>query len=179
MPIFQAAITSSYNSNQEAILIADSSDYAGNSQATHALGRFDASSFYRVEVSKPDNSTFIWSNQTGADVMITSPSLNVFNGSLVLLPADGSGNYINKVISVPSWTDEDPYNLSEDDTVYHDGYFWAVTAETISTEPTIGNTDWAIVSMSSLNAKYVAEETLSITKSAVGNGSFSSSFVDR
>ena len=170
MPIFQAAITSSYDSNQEAILIADSSDYVTNTQPTHAQAKFDGNSFYRVDITKPDNSTFVWSNQVGADVTIASPSLNIFDGSLVLLPSDGSGDYVNRVISVPSWSDEDPYN--------HSGYFWQVIGDGITSEPAVGNPEWTIVSMSALNAKYVAEETLQITKSAVGSGSFNGTFVD-
>jgi len=178
MPIFQAAITSSYDSNQEAILIADSSDYITNTQPTHAQARFDANSFYRVEIEKPDNSMFVWSNQSGADVVIASPSLNVFNGSLVLLPSDGSGDYVNRVISVPSWNEEDPYNQSENDTVYHNGFFWEAQSDGVTTEPLAGSTAWSIVSISNLNAKYVAEETLSITKSATGDGYFETKFVD-
>lgn len=178
MPIFQAAITSSYDSIQEAILISDSSDYITNSQPTHALARFDGNSFYRIEITKPDSSTFIWTNQSGGDVTIPSPSLNVFNSAHVLLPADGSGSYVNKVYSVPSWSDEDPYNQSDNDTVFHVGYFWEAQSNGVVSEPSVGNTDWSIVSMSSLNAKYVAEETLEITKSAVGSGSFSTTFVD-
>jgi len=178
MPIFQAAITSSYDSVQTAILIEDTSNYTTSTQTSHALANFDSTSFYRIEILKPDLSTFVWSNQSGADVSITSPSLNIFNGGNILLPSDGSGNYVNKVYTVPSWIDIETYNLSDIDTVFHSGILWEVQGNSVTSEPQVGNPDWSIISYSSLDPKYVAEETLSITKSAVGTGSFSNTFVD-
>ena len=103
MPIFQAVVSASYNVTEETILVSDLSDYITNTQTSHLQPEFDVNSYYKVEVLKPDSSTHVWSNQSGADILIPSVSVDIFNGTLVLVGADPAGDYDVSVTTVPAW----------------------------------------------------------------------------
>lgn len=178
--MFQASLTSSYDSTQEAILIADSSDYTvGNGQPSHLLARFDANSFYRAQVLKPDLTTYSFSNQTGSTISIPSASLNVLDTALILTDSDISGNYTVTLFSVPSWDEFETYSSADNDTVFYSGVLWVCQAVGVTSTPAVANPDWSIVSYSSLGAKYRDTEVLAVVKSEpAGTGEFYTSFTD-
>ncbi len=177
--MFQAVLTSSYNSTQEAILIADASDYVTNGQASHILPRFDADSFYMVRILKPDSTTYTFSNQSGASVAIPSASLNVLDTALILSDSDISGNYSVTLYSIPAWSDEETYSSADNDTVFYLGIVWECNDTGVNSTPAMGNADWSIVTYSSVDSKYYETDVLSITKTnPAGTGDFYSSFVD-
>lgn len=177
--LFQAVLDSSYDSVQEAILFTDSSDYVTNDQASHTLARFDANSYYVLKITKPDSSTYTFSNQSGASFSIPSASLNILDSALVLGDSDTSGTYTVTLYSIPSWSEEETYNASENDTVAYDGFLWQCENEGVTSEPIIGSTDWTIISVSSVNAKYYETDLLAVTKSEPANtGDFYTTFVD-
>jgi hypothetical protein len=180
---FQASVINTYDADQDSLILTDKSNYATTTQVdTHAQEDFDQDSFVELKVTKPDNSTLIYSNQNTADVRITTPSKIIPTIGYKLEDADPAGDYTATLTVVPSWNDTDPtarYDASGLDVVYHDDQFWKATQDNlVGSEPSASNTDWDLVSKDDVGDKYQVDVKASVSRTPVGTGSFKSTFYD-
>jgi len=180
--MFQAVLDFSYDPTEQAILIADLTDYVANGEPEHSLARFNQDSYYMVRIEKPDSTVHVISNQPGADTAIPSASLNILDTALVLTDSDPSGTYYVNLYSVPAWSDEESYGsaITGADTVFYQNTLWQSVNASVTSTPAVGNPDWAIKTRSTLQSKYRSEsEGFPVTiASPTATGRFATSFVD-
>lgn len=137
------------------LIIQDSSNYTGNTQSGHSQSDF--SSFFKVKITRPNTTTYVYDAQGNGDVVVNNPSTTIFNRIYNFNnPNDANGTYGVKLYSVPTYNATASYTSSTNDVVYYNGILWAaVTVAPFSgSTPSMTNTDWVAINENTLEVSY-------------------------
>ena len=145
--------------DNKTITIIEHSNYDdGAIEAGHARSFF--TDFRKVTVSSPSKNYIFSSIGTDdPDVTIDTPSVGDSPYSYPIDDVDG--NYVVKLISVPTWDAGELYDKN-DDFVYYDGEFYKAIQNGTNKQPDAEPNYWTLVAESKLGAKYNTQETVVI-----------------
>lgn len=142
--------------NENTLVISDCSDYIANNEDGHSYIQFDA--YYKVIVTKQDNTTYTFSALGTGDEDILPPSEYTTNPIPTTYTYTEDGVYSIKVIAVPSWQSlTAPEQWDVNDCVYHSGKLYKAIA--VSNTEAVSDTDhWQEITEAELSSKYYTLE---------------------
>lgn len=156
MAAFKATVSFQLNPSGGCWLeIEDLSNYNTNNQPLTHNGVF-FQDFYKVKITRPDGTQYIYSAQAGGDALVSPPSSGlVFNSIYNFQPTDINGQYGITLITAPTFLAGESYSSADTDVVYHNGDLYAAATLTSTSTPSAPSADWILLDEPTLEASYL------------------------
>jgi len=178
MAVFNATVSVQLNPSGGCWLeLEDLSNYTNDQAVTHAPATFDT--FFKVKVTKPDTTQYIYSAQAGGDALAQSPSNAIFSAIYNFQSSDINGTYAVSILSVPTFQPGQSYSNADSDVVYWNGDLWAADTVASTNTPAVADPHWDLIDEPTLEAGYPKyTESNNIVVSCLATVNFRASIED-
>jgi len=153
MAVFNATVSSQQNPSGGCWLeIEDLSNFPNDQVVTHAQSAFDT--FFKVKVTRPDTTQYIYSAQAGGDSLAQTPAVSLFSAIYNFQPSDINGTYAISILSVPTFISGESYSNGDSDVVFWNGDLWAADTAASTNTPAAGDPHWVLIDEPTLEAGF-------------------------